>query len=127
MELPNCKFFKQTLYKAKIFCECFITRVIGNGITTKFWAHNQGQGFLKDEFLELYNLVNDPEIMVREAFQIQDAITLFQPLDSPKCFQQFGKFCNILNTQQPLNFNPDDISWNLTKTKEFKVAVHIRQ
>lgn len=81
-DIPECKFFKQTLNKAMVFGECFMKRELGNEKRIKFWSQNRGYGFLKNELPNLYREAKDPDITVQQILQTPNLSELFLTVSS---------------------------------------------
>lgn len=67
-DLPDFKFFKQTLKSVQSFCECSMRRIVGDGTRIKFWEHDWGHGFLNRELPILYEEATDKNVTVQQAF-----------------------------------------------------------
>lgn len=75
-ELPDGKFFKQTIKLAHNFCDCFMTRIV-DGSTTQFWNYNWRHGFLSTVFTELYREAKDSNLSYPQVLHTQDKMDLF--------------------------------------------------
>lgn len=124
-DMPDCKFFKESLHRVVPFCDNFMKRELGNGQAIKFWEHNWGYGCLKFEFHHLYKEAKDKGITVNLIYQTQNIEELFQDIgalmNDDSALQQLDKLKEILTIDRINTAMQDNVSWMLQSNKDFSV------